>query len=41
MQSITLAMKTVVTVIRFEPYNEEVIEQYFERLEIFLMVRML
>lgn len=26
-----------VTAIRFEPYNEEDIEQYFERVEMFLM----
>ena len=34
----TLATRMAVSVIRFEPYNEvEDIEQYFERLEMFLM----
>ena len=34
----TLAMRMAVTTIRFEPYNEaEDIEQYFKRLEMFLL----
>ena len=38
MQSVTLATRMVVTGIRFESYNEMAdIEQYFKRLEMFLM----
>ena len=34
----TLATRMAVTAIKFEPYNEaEDIEQYFERLEMFLL----
>ena len=39
MQSVTLAMRMAVIGIRFESYNEVAdIEQYFKRLEMFLMM---
>ena len=38
---LTMAARMVVAVVRFEPYNEEDIKQYFGRLEMFLLVNAL